>query len=52
MTIQPELIALLAEERSTDSSKTARNRVPSTLPAKAATNQSQPCKLPDAMPLK
>lgn len=31
---------------------TGRSAIPIQLPAKAATNQSQPCTLPDAMPLK
>jgi hypothetical protein len=29
-----------------------RNRVPNALPAKAATSHTQPCRLPEAMPLK
>ena len=38
--------------RSTDNPNSGRRRGPRMLPAKAAISQSQPCRLPDAMPLK
>jgi len=38
--------------RSTSRPNSGRSRVPTTLPRNAATSQSQPCRLPDKMPLK
>ncbi|MGF6722172.1 hypothetical protein P3T43_001519 [Paraburkholderia sp. GAS41] len=38
--------------RSTASPNTGRSFVPTTLPKNAETSQSQPCRLPDTMPLK
>jgi len=38
--------------RSTSSPNKGRRRVPNTLPANAATSHSQPCRLPDTIPLK
>ena len=41
-----------AADRSTGRSQNGRSGTPMALPAKAATSHSQPCRLPDAMPLK
>jgi hypothetical protein len=56
---RPSLPAFLAGRpqhaervRSTTSPNGGRSHVPTTFPANAAISQSQPCRLPDAIPLK